>query len=923
MKRERVKKFMKISSIMILFIIVISIAAQAVILVDINLKETSFAILEPNVSLNGGSSFMWEDEFLDESKIDVEKSYNYIVDKSEGRVIMENTYEAWYNPDWTRMKNIDINNQGSTTFNEYVLDVVVYYDSDMRSDFQDLRFTDNEGNDLYYWVGEMIEGESANVLVRVPEIPPGHSYIYMFYGDPTAEDESNFDMIFTWDDRTDPDIMISYKNYLEGAWDPDVEFGNGRFLVAWEERLGPEDLPLDMERIIPCCIHGRTYNSDGGDPNPSGDADIDISPSDDYSYHAENPSIAYGGGVFFVVWEENPADQIINRYEADIKAALVTPEGQVTKRFTICNAPNLQCDPHVTYDSSSQRFFTVWEDARDSSSNYDVYGRIYDENGNPLGSDFQVAAGANCQDEPWICSDNQGYFMVVYEDGYNPETGPFSLFSQKFDSNGNKVGSTRPIASGTDRNDNIFPSISFCTQNERYFVSWNDADLSMGYWRGNIWGKILDKYGNVVFDNFIVQPGYQYVRSDVVPYLETLFFISYDGSSDLWGTLVSSDGKVQTEEHMLSDGSSQSVDWNNLAVGDGRIFATWEDERDQTSEYADAFGSVWQVYRSTDSPHVSYNFGEEKEIITQAVVVSTLIPIDNGFLEWEEFNALYLIPVGGIQFDILNEQATQVLLGNINPGKDISSLPDEPIRIRATFTRTIPKNTPILDSWSVSWLGSDHDPPWTQYEMNPSSPDGDNNWYTVSVEFTLNAHDDVSPTEDIITYFKINDGQQNIYDTSNKPKISTDYYNNTIEFWSVDAAQNEETPHNLIHDIKIDRTKPTVTIEKPEWGKILPGNTQVKVVVYESGFGSGIDKVEIWFNGGKVAEFQEQYSYSWSFTAEKWQQYEIEAKAYDKAGNVGNSYVSVRCPRFKSFTIFQLYFLEKLLERFPILALIF
>lgn len=923
MNREMVKKFMKISSIMVLFILVISLATQAMLLVDINVTENSLTNYEPNVSFDGGSSFMWEDEFLDESRIDVEKSYNYIVDKSEGKVIMKNTHEAWYNPDWTRMKNIDINNQGSTTFNEYVLDLIVYYDSDMRSDFQDLRFTDDEGNDLYYWIGEMIDGESANVLVRVPEVPPGHSYIYMFYGDPTAEDESNFDMIFTWDDRTDPDIMISYKNYLEGAWDPDVEYGNGRFLVAWEERLGPEDLPLDMERTFPCCIHGRTYNSDGGDPNPSGDADIDITPGDDYSYHAENPSIAYGDGNFFVIWEENPADQIINRYEADIKAALVTSGGQVTKRFTICNAPNLQCDPHVAYDSSSQRFFTVWEDARDSSSNYDVYGRIYDENGNPIGPDFQVAAGANCQDEPWICSDNQGYFMVVYEDGYNPETGPFSLFSQKFDSYGNKVGSTIPIAIGNDSNDNIFPSIAFCTNTERYFVSWNDADLSMGYWRGNIWGKILDKYGNVVFDNFIIQPGYQYVRSDVVPYLETLFFISYDGSSDLWGTLVSSDGKVQTDEHMLSDGSSQSVDWNNLAVGDGRIFATWEDERDQASEYADTFGSVWQVYRSTDSPDISYNFGEEKEIITQAVVVSKLIPIDSGFLEWEEFDALYFTPIGSIQFDILNEQATQVLLGNINPGKDISGLPDEPIRIRATFTRAIPKNSPILDMWSVSWLGADYDPPWTQCEMNPEYPDGDNNWYTVSVEFTLYAYDDVSPTEDIITYFKINDGQQKIYDSNNKPQISIDDYDNKIEFWSLDAAENEEAPHNIIHDIKIDRTKPTVTIEKPEWGKIPPGNTQVKVTVYESSFGSGIQKVEIWFNGGKVAEFLEQYSYTWSFTAEKWQQYEIEAKAYDNAGNIGNSYVSIRCSKFKSFNIYQLNFIDKLIERFPILAQLF
>ena len=74
MNREMVKKFMKISSIMVLFILVISLAAQAMLLVDINVTENSLTNYEPNVSFGGGSSFMWEDEFLDESRIDVEKS---------------------------------------------------------------------------------------------------------------------------------------------------------------------------------------------------------------------------------------------------------------------------------------------------------------------------------------------------------------------------------------------------------------------------------------------------------------------------------------------------------------------------------------------------------------------------------------------------------------------------------------------------------------------------------------------------------------------------------------------------------------------------------------------------------------------------------------------------------------------------------
>jgi len=852
----------------------------------------------------GGTLITWEDDFLDASGIDTTKSSNYVLNTIEGTVSMKDTYEAWHQESWTRLKEIIITNDGSQTFTEYVLDMTIYYDSDMHSDFDDLRFTDTAGNQLYYWVGEVDPGEFANVLVRIPSVPPGQTIFYMFYGDPEATDESSFDMIFTWDDRTSPDIMISYKNYLEGAWDPDVAFGNNRFLVAYEERVGPEDLLLGMERTIPCVIHGRSYNHEGDDPQPSGDADINISISGS-TIHAQNPSIAYGNNVFFVVWEENPANNIPMRFEADIKGALVTSSGVVTKRFTIIDATSLQCDPCVCYDSATNRFFVVWEDARGSTSNYDVYGRIFDGAGNPVTSDFPVASGPNCQDEPWICSDANGNFMVVYEDGFDPEIGPFSLKAQRFDSNGMAIGSIIPVATGDSSIDHIFPVVSYCHQTERFLFAWNDADLSAGRYNGNVWGKIVDKHGVVVETEFILQAGSQYIRTDAVPYLDTMFFVSFDGGSDLWGILVSSDGEVQTESHKLSDGSSVSVDWNNLAVGNGRIFATWEDERDQASEYSDAFGSVWQVYRSTGSLDVDYTIGIEHQIITNTVVVSKVIEGSEGFVEWAIFDADYSTPIGTIRFDILNEQGTQVLLADINPGHDISSLPDQPIRLRATFSRELPVDSPVLDRWSVSWVGSDYDPPWTTYEMDPSTPNGNNDWYTTAVTFTFEAHDNVSPQEELITYYSIDDGTVRTYDDNNKPRISTDGGYHRIEFYSVDAAGNEEDPHQVIDTIKMDVTDPSVTIDSPQWGRITPGATVVEGTVYESNSGSGVERIEIWFNGGKAVVLPGQQTYSWSFDAEVLQQYDLEVRAYDNAGNMGNSYVSVRCPHSLVFFLMQ------------------
>ena len=90
------------------------------------------------------------------------------------------------------------------------------------------------------------------------------------------------------------------------------------------------------------------------------------------------------------------------------------------------------------------------------------------------------------------------------------------------------------------------------------------------------------------------------------------------------------------------------------------------------------------------------------------------------------------------------------------------------------------------------------------------------------------------------------------------------------------------------------------------------------VPVYESSSGSGINKVEIWFQGGEIPEDEITLSsnkdyFEWHFTAENTKtstvrtqgyqnpirfltnQYEIEVRAYDTAGNMGNAYVTVRC----------------------------
>jgi hypothetical protein len=893
-------------SVLMMLVVITATVGQAMVFI----RNTSSGDDPRSIGMRGGSIEVWQDDFLNESKIDPAFSHHIVVNTSVGTVAMENTYPAWINPLFTRMKPITIFNNGQETFHDYDVNINVVYDADMQSDFDDLRFADNTGAQLSFFTFNKINGASTDVLVRIPTIAPGQTTIYLFYGNPSANDQSSFSSIFSWRDRTSPDTMVSFKAAVEGAWDPDVTYGANRFLVTWEERLGPEDInfPLpNYERTYPGVIHGRSYNGDGENPVPDNNTDIDVSEPGS-TYHAENPCNVFGAGKFFVVWEENPANQPLYRYEADIKGALVTPDNEVSPLPTICSATGGQFDPQVAFDSTSNRFLVVWADARYGGNDYDVRGRLYNSNGYSVGEDFSIAYEANYQGNPWICSDNNGNFIIVYEDGPSPSLGPFSLYAYRYDSNGNRIGSRIVIALGSDTVDYIFPAVSYNPNIERYCVTWNDGDVSVDpssrdSYDGNIWGKILSKTGSVVKNNYIIEPGTSFIRTDSVPYFDTMFFIAYDGTivgnQDIYGRLIASDGTVMTNRQELSDGSSQNVDWNDIAVGAGSIFATWEDERDLVSLYADVFQYVWRSVQTIGSSNVSFNVGTEEELITEAQLMS--VPIQpEMFREWRQFFFLDTLPsVSTIVFDIMDQNGTIPLKEDVQNGENISDITSTCIRLQATFIRVSPQNSPLLDKWNISaFVGKDIHSPATEITLDPAAPNGNNNWYITPVTATFTVSDVDSDPQNITTYYNINGFGVESYDPAFPPVISTNRPDNFIEYWSNDSV-NEEFPHHRVEGIKIDSTVPMITLYKPSF-IITPGSATINGSATDYASGSGIDRVKISLNEETI--FDTLYNgessiwFEWNFTADRGENYDIYVEVWDAAGNRIEERRTVQCP---------------------------
>ncbi|RLJ04578.1 MAG: hypothetical protein DRP18_04535, partial [Candidatus Aenigmatarchaeota archaeon] len=107
---------------------------------------------------------------------------------------------------WQYRKPITITEQSGNTLTDYQVAINITYDSEMQSDFDDLRFTwlnetSGDEQEIPYWIESKVDSDWAYVWIKVPEIPAnGEATVYMYYGNSDATSESNGDNVFEFFD---------------------------------------------------------------------------------------------------------------------------------------------------------------------------------------------------------------------------------------------------------------------------------------------------------------------------------------------------------------------------------------------------------------------------------------------------------------------------------------------------------------------------------------------------------------------------------------------------------------------------------------------------------------------------------------------------------------------------------------------------
>ncbi|MGB9694075.1 MAG: FG-GAP-like repeat-containing protein, partial [Fervidobacterium sp.] len=156
-------------------------------------------------------------------------------------------------------------------------------------------------------------------------------------------------------------------------------------------------------------------------------------------------------------------------------------------------------------------------------------------------------------------------------------------------------------------------------------------------------------------------------------------------------------------------------------------------------------------------------------------------------------------------------------------------------------------------------------------DVNPpvTTHDYDGLWHTSDFQIKLNAADDLSGVRE--TFYRINSGPVKRLSTDGHPFITIEGANNTLEYWSVDNAGNEEN-HNFLFNIKLDKSPPwgIMTING---GKKFTNSTDVTLmleyhdnssgVVYVRFSNDGVWDYELWEN---VSEKSGCLNKSWSLS---------------------------------------------------------
>lgn len=196
----------------------------------------------------------------------------------------------------------------------------------------------------------------------------------------------------------------------------------GDFIIAWESDRQDNGLPG---------IYARRYYKTGFPKEEKFKVNTSWAPHN-------RPAIAVGSqGNFVISWEnywiENSSSGIAARI-FDNNGSALGQEFQVNDYIS-----DFQGEPDIAINSTGEIVIT-WQSWGQDGDSLGIFARIFDQNGIPLGTEFQVNSYiSNNQQHPAIIMDKYGYFVITWS-SFGQDGDKTAIMARKFDQDGEAAG---------------------------------------------------------------------------------------------------------------------------------------------------------------------------------------------------------------------------------------------------------------------------------------------------------------------------------------------------------------------------------------------------------------------------------------------------------------------------------------------------
>jgi PKD repeat protein len=189
-----------------------------------NIGNASFQLLVSGWS--GGTGYIQVDNILVRQYEVNEPSY----------VVSSNELNIFDPSGFTNNKTITISPSSNGTLTDYQMSFDIDYEQEMQSDFDDMRFTNENGILIPYWIESMTNSSEAKVWVKVPEIDRTEgATVKMYYGNSAAVSKSDGEEVFEFFDdfssSLDTDKWATVYNTPNGG-NCNIATENGKLKVS-------------------------------------------------------------------------------------------------------------------------------------------------------------------------------------------------------------------------------------------------------------------------------------------------------------------------------------------------------------------------------------------------------------------------------------------------------------------------------------------------------------------------------------------------------------------------------------------------------------------------------------------------------------------------------------------------------------------